>query len=82
MPRAAAHIFPVRGLRASDAARYMGMSESKFLEMASEGRICGGFKIDRMTLWDIRDLDIAFDELKNGSGLHATLDNSWGSVTP
>jgi predicted DNA-binding transcriptional regulator AlpA len=73
---------PVRGLRASEAARYMGMSESKFLEMVSEGRLSSGFKVDRMTLWDVRDLDSAFDELKDCGRPKAALDNSWSGVAP
>ena len=90
MSRTAAHIYPtnmarfipVRGMRLSDAASYMGMSDSKFLLMVHEGRIAAGFKIDRMTVWDIRDLDIAFDELKGNGLKNMALDNAWGSEVP
>lgn len=75
-------IMPVRGLRAPDAARYIGMSESKFLEMVADGRLPCGFTIDRMRVWDIRDLDAAFDVLKHPNGRSNHIDEGWGGVTP
>lgn len=78
MSRAALQPMPVRGLRAGDAARYIGMSESKFREMISTSRLPAGFAVDGIRLWDIRDLDEAFERLKGGGGI----DGTWGDHVP
>jgi hypothetical protein len=54
---------PRRGLSREEAAIYLGISGTTFDQMRDDGlieppRIIGGRK-----LWDIRDLDIAFDAL-------------------
>lgn len=58
---------PRRGLRKADAAAYLGVSASKFDEMVRERRLPSGFAIDGCRVWDIHDLDIAFDILKGAS---------------
>jgi hypothetical protein len=73
---------PVRGLRAAESARYLGVSESKFEEMVRDGRVAKGFKVDRLRIWDIRDLDAAFDALKSGAEKPGEVDEGWGGVTP
>ena len=83
--RAAIPSMPVRGLRSPDAARYLGMSESKFLELVAEKRVPDGFTVDRMRIWDIRDLDAAFDLLKAGQDAFTQknpVDESWDGVAP
>ena len=88
MTRAALQPIPVRGLRSGDAARYLGMSESKFKEMVGESRIPNGFTVDGMRIWDIRDLDAAFDLLKAGqdaftlAGDETAVDGGWKGVAP
>ena len=84
MPRAALQSLPVRGLRSGDAARYLGISESKFREMVGERRLPAGFSVDNMRLWDIRDLDEAFDRLKAGQDAFTTpgVDADWKDVAP
>jgi predicted DNA-binding transcriptional regulator AlpA len=54
-----------RGLRRREAARYVGVSPSKFDEMVRDGRMPAPFHIDRCTIWDILDLDPAIDALKD-----------------
>ena len=50
-----------RALRAPDAARYIGVSKTKFLELVSDGRMPQAVRIDGCTLWDRLALDVAFD---------------------
>jgi predicted DNA-binding transcriptional regulator AlpA len=63
MPRAALPLM-VRGLRVQDAARYVGVSESTFENWVKSGLMPQGFTVDRIRLWDARDVDYAFDMLK------------------
>ena len=65
MSRALSKIRPVprRGLSREEAAVYLGISSTTFDELRKRGvvdlpRVIGGRK-----LWDIRDLDVAFDSL-------------------
>jgi predicted DNA-binding transcriptional regulator AlpA len=53
----------IRGLRRPEAALYVGVSPSKFDELVKDGRMPAPFHIDGCVLWDIRALDLAFDEL-------------------
>jgi len=52
---------PRRGLNRAEAALYVGVSPSKFDEMVSDGRMCPPKRIDARTVWDIRQLDAAFE---------------------
>lgn len=54
-----------RGFRRPDAARYIGVSETKFATMVLAGALPCGFMVDNCRIWDIRDLDRAFDVLKS-----------------
>lgn len=56
-----------RGFRRPEAAKYFGISATKFDTLVSRGLIPVGFTIDRIRLWDIRDLDRAFEALKGGA---------------
>ncbi|MCA0404904.1 MAG: XRE family transcriptional regulator [Proteobacteria bacterium] len=76
---------PIRGLRLPDAAGYFSMSESKFLELVAAKRAPAGFTVDRMRIWDIRDLDAAFDALKAGQENpveQKPVDEDWDGVAP
>lgn len=52
---------PRRGLRREEAAAYVGIGPTKFDELVSNGRMPHPFAIDGCTLWDIVDLDVAFE---------------------
>nr|WP_082473171.1 hypothetical protein [Methylobacterium sp. Leaf85] len=66
-PTTRAEVAPRRGLRREDAARYVGVSPSKFDECVRDGRLPKPFKIDACVIWDIRRLDAAFDVLSTPS---------------
>ena len=72
-----AHIIqqPRRGLSLTEAARYVGVGATKFDEMVKDGRMPKPVRIDGRVLWDIRDLDAAWDNLKAGASA-----NAWDSV--
>jgi hypothetical protein len=42
---------------------YVGISSGKFDEMLADGRMPTPRRIDGRKVWDIRDLDMAFDAL-------------------
>lgn len=69
MPRAAAktEIEP-RLLRQPDAARYVGMSESKFCELVKRDVFPQGVQIDSIRLWDRVKLDRRIDRLFDEAG--------------
>jgi excisionase family DNA binding protein len=54
---------PRRGLSRVEAAMYIGISASKFDELVHDGRMPGPKRIDGRKVWDVRDLDMAFDAL-------------------
>jgi excisionase family DNA binding protein len=54
--------YPPRGLRAEQAAVYLGMGLSKFRELVEAGRLPKPRIIDSMRVWDRLELDAAFDE--------------------
>ena len=54
---------PRRGLSREEAAMYVGISASKFDELVRNRRMPAPKRIDGRKVWDIRDLDVAFDAL-------------------
>ena len=42
---------------------YLGISSSKFDELVSDGRAPRPRMIDSRKVWDVHELDVAFDEL-------------------
>jgi hypothetical protein len=60
---------PRRGLSREEAAMYLGISGSTFDEMRSAGQIEPPRLIKGRKLWDIRDLDMAFDALPRESDI-------------
>ena len=54
---------PRRGLSRDEAAIYVGVGTTKFDEMIADGRMPAPRRIDGRRVWDIRELDIAFDAL-------------------
>ena len=65
----------LRGLRRPEAARYIGISPSKFDEMVKDGRMPGPKRIDARTVWDRLRLDEAFEALPDSEG-----GNPWDEV--
>jgi hypothetical protein len=57
---------------------YIGVSAGKFDELVADGRMPAPLKIDSRKLWDIRALDLAFDELPSEN----QPPNSWEGVAP
>lgn len=66
---------PRRGLNRVEAAIYVGVSPSKFDQMVADERMPRPKKIDCRKVWDIRALDLAFDELTEGDA------NEWDNAS-
>ena len=60
-----AHVRPIprRGLSRDEAAMYCGISATLFDRLVSDGRMPGACRIDGRKVWDIRAIDMAFDNL-------------------
>ena len=54
---------PRRGLSREEAAMYLGISASKFDELVRDGRMPSPKRIDGRKIWDVHQLDLAFDAL-------------------
>lgn len=63
VPAPRVEVVPRRGLSRQEAARYVGISVSKFDELMREGQMPQPFRIGSRVIWDLRKLDIAFDVL-------------------
>jgi hypothetical protein len=63
-----------RGLSREQSADYYGISATKFDEMVADGRAPKPKKIDGRRVWDIRQLDRAFDKLDGDEDP----ENPWG----
>lgn len=59
---------PRRGLSRIEAAIYIGVGITKFDELVAEGKMPRPRLIDGRKVWDIRALDLAFDELPGEAG--------------
>jgi hypothetical protein len=67
---------PRRGLSRIEAAVYVGISPCKFDQLIADGRMPGPRRIDCRKVWDVRELDLSFDDLpRDDSG--AAPGNSW-----
>lgn len=54
---------PRRGLSRDEAAMYLGIGVGLFDELRQAGKIAPARVISNRKLWDIRDLDMAFEAL-------------------
>jgi predicted DNA-binding transcriptional regulator AlpA len=55
---------------------YIGISPSKFDQLIADGRMPGPRRIDGRNVWDIRQIDLAFDDLPRDTAAP----NSWDGV--
>ena len=61
------------------AAAYVGVSVTKFDQLVADGRMPKPKRIDRRIVWDIRELDLAFDALPDDAPKEKE-DGTWGDV--
>ncbi|HKA80988.1 MAG TPA: hypothetical protein VKD43_13195 [Xanthobacteraceae bacterium] len=54
---------------------YVGISPCKFDQMIADGRMPGARRIDGRKIWDVRELDLYFDELPGDDSAPAS--GSW-----
>jgi len=54
---ASAMAYPPRAMRAPQAAAYLSLSTSFFLELVDEGRLPNGKKLKGIVFWDRLELD-------------------------
>lgn len=73
-PLASVRPIPRRGLSREEAAMYVGISAGKFDELLKAGAMPEPRLIGARKIWDVRALDIAFDELPCQN---APKGNSW-----
>lgn len=66
---------PPRGLSRVEAAAYIGVSPTKFDELVHDGRMPRPKRIDARTVWDRKQLDLAFEALPD-----ETERNPWSEV--
>lgn len=66
-----------RGLCREAAARYIGVSPTKFDEMVQDGRMPGPKKIDSRRVWDRSVLDAFFEDLPSEAEI-----NPWDTIIP
>lgn len=57
---------PPRGLSRTEAAAYICVSPSMFDMMVKDGRMPRPKTVNSRTIWDIRQVDKAFDRLPGG----------------
>ena len=76
MARALSEIRPLprRGLSRVEAAMYIGVSAAKFDQLVADGRMPVARRIDGRKVWDVRELDLYFDDLPQAEN---TVGNSW-----
>lgn len=86
MPRTAAALAPsvqaapVRGLSRDGAARYVGVSASSFDTMIAEGVMPKPRTWHARNIWDVRELDLAFDALPQQDKPPAAKRTGWEDV--
>lgn len=55
--------YPPRGLSRDEAARYVGVSATKFDQMVKDARMPAPKRVDARVVWDRQALDLAFEAL-------------------
>lgn len=59
------YAYPPRGMRRAEAARYVGISITKFDQMVSDGGMPKPKRIESIVVWDRVQLDAAFTDVPN-----------------
>jgi predicted DNA-binding transcriptional regulator AlpA len=59
----AAFSYPPRGLAREEAARYVGVGVTKFMEMVGDGRMPRPKRVDGRVIWDRVAIEAAFTDL-------------------
>jgi predicted DNA-binding transcriptional regulator AlpA len=73
------HLISPSGLRADDAAAYLGMGKTKIFGVVDKGAIPRAFTIDNIKIWDRFDLDAVIDAAKeDATSENNSLIKSWG----
>lgn len=82
MTKALSHIrgatMPRRGLSRDEAAMYLGIGVGLFDELRAAGKVAPPRVIGARKLWDIRDLDMAFEALPREDA--PALGESWDTA--
>lgn len=55
--------YPPRGMSRDEAARYVGVGNTKFDEMVADGRMPRPKRVDGRVIWDRLQIDAAFSDL-------------------
>jgi hypothetical protein len=56
---------------------YVGVGATMFDRLVASGRMPAPRKIDSRKVWDIRALDVAFDQLPSEAGAQTGTSSSW-----
>lgn len=67
-----------RGLSREEAAEYIGVGTTKFDQLVSIGLVAKPRRCGTRKLWDIRELDVAFEALPREDS--PATGNSWDDV--
>lgn len=71
------YAYPPRGMSREEAARYIGVSPTKFDELVADKRMPGPRRMDGRVVWDRFGLDLSFNELpERDGGFQALLEAS------
>jgi excisionase family DNA binding protein len=73
---------PPRGLSREEAARYVGVSRTKFDQMVVDGRMPHPRRIDGRKVWDLRMVDASFDRLPVEDHVESVDVNPWDDALP
>ena len=65
-----------RGLRAQEAALYIGIGKTKFFELVQSGKMPKPKRVDGCVVWDRFAIDAAFEGLGNDE----ETDNPWDDL--
>ncbi|UPT91147.1 hypothetical protein HAP41_0000020785 [Bradyrhizobium barranii subsp. apii] len=65
--------YPPRAMRAEQAAAYLSISTRFFYELVEAEKMPPPVKLGSASLWDRRELDAAFDNLKDEPGSGSSL---------
>lgn len=81
-PAAIEPAYAPRGLRRDEAARYVGIGLSKFLDLVKAGSLPAPREIGGCHVWDRLALDAAFDDLPHRGAVAPAneTENPWDSA--